>query len=167
MSSESENEGGRSTPPELRQIAENISGSLLPEKSKHLYLKAYSNFKDWCLTKSVTCPSENVLLVYFQEKAENQKAATLWATYSMLKSTFKVRENIDISKYYKLIAFLKRKNVSYKPKKSSVLNKEQITKFLTEAQDEIFLPTKVSIYIPYISYWCSLFSKFIFLYFVL
>lgn len=143
MSNDSASESGRSTPSEIRQIAESVSDSLLPDKSKHVYMKAYCNFKDWCLAKSVTSPSENVLLVYFQEKAKNQKAATLWATYSMLKSTLKVRENVDISKYFKLIAFLKRQNVSYKPKKASVLDKEQITKFLIEAEDEIFLPIKV------------------------
>nr|XP_022908502.1 uncharacterized protein LOC111419857 [Onthophagus taurus] len=38
-----------------------------------------------------------------------------------------------------LIAFLKRKNVGYKPKKASVFTKDEMFKFLIEAPDELFL----------------------------
>lgn len=124
------------TPPELREIAENLNEKLLPEKSKHLYLKAYTTFKNWCSTKEVIKISENVVLAYFQDYVSNKKSSSAWAHYSMLKSTLSLKENIDISKYFKLIAFLKRKNVNYHPKKSSVFSKEEITKFLTEAPEE-------------------------------
>jgi hypothetical protein len=131
------------TPPELREAAENASISLLPEKSKEIYLKAYQDFKDWCFTKGTVKVSENVLLVYFQEHSQNKKASSLWAKFSMLKSTLALKENIDVSKYFKVIAFLKRQNTSYTPKKSAVFSKKEITIFLKEAPDEMFLVAKV------------------------
>ncbi|KAJ3665578.1 hypothetical protein Zmor_001069 [Zophobas morio] len=132
------------TPPEIRKEASNVQcDQLLPQKSKEFYLKVYAQFKDWCKIKKVAKVSENVLLVYMEEKAKNKKASSLWATFSMLKQTLKLKENVDISKYYKVIAFLKRKNDSYTPKKAAVFEKHQITKFILEAPDEIFLSSKV------------------------
>lgn len=132
------------TPPEMREAAQTVYNNLLPTKSKNVYMKAYYNFKDWCLNKKVTKCTENVLLVYFQEQAENKKASSLWAIFSMLKSTLALKENIELKKYHKLISFLKRQNESYTPKKSSVFLKEEINKFLTSAPDVAFLSTKVT-----------------------
>jgi hypothetical protein len=133
------------TPPELWEVAEHLNETLLPEKSKHLYLKAYITFKNWCSIKKVIKISENVLLAYFQDYANDKKASTAWAHYSMLKSTLSLKENIDISKFFKLIAFLKRKNLNYQAKKSSVFSQEEITKFLIEAPEE-YIAIKVNIY---------------------
>lgn len=40
------------TPPELKQIAQNISSDILPEKSKIRYEVQYKKFKEWCVQKS-------------------------------------------------------------------------------------------------------------------
>lgn len=133
------------TPPEMREIAEQATEGLLPQKSKQLYLRAYLDFKKWCNSKNVIKISENVLLAYFQEYSENKKASTQWAHYSMLKATLNLKENIDISKFCKLIAFLKRQNDNYKPKKSLVFSQEEITKFITEAPDASYIAIKVYI----------------------
>lgn len=61
----------------------------------------------------------------------------------MIKSTLQINENVDISKYNKLIAFLKRQNDEYEPKKSKILTMENVKKFLNEAPDEDFLLMKV------------------------
>lgn len=61
----------------------------------------------------------------------------------MIKSTILISENTDISQYKKLIAFLKRQNDKYEPKKSKVLTMENVTKFLKEAPDDTFLLMKV------------------------
>lgn len=42
--------------------------------------------------------------------------ASLWCEYSMLKTTILYKEDMDISKYAKLIGYLKRKNQGYVPK---------------------------------------------------
>lgn len=131
------------TPPEIKETALRMEEQLLPEKSKKLYLKIYSEFKDWCLGKKIGTTSENVLMVYFNEQAKTKKASTLWATYSMLKSTISLKENIRIENYPRLMSFLKRQNAGYKPKKSFVFSQEEITRFLTEAPDKDFLSKKV------------------------
>lgn len=131
------------TPPELKKAAEKACEDLLPLKSKSRYEITYKAFKDWCFSKSVqNVNSENILMAYFSELSKTLKASTLWARYSMLRATLKIRENVDISKFSKLIAYLKKQNVGYKPKKSSIFSKENIDKFLQEAPEE-FLPQKV------------------------
>lgn len=54
-----------------------------------------------------------------------------------------VYENIDISQYHRLISFLKVKSKGYVPKKSKVLEGEQILKFIKKAPDDIYLVHKV------------------------
>ncbi|KAJ3663071.1 hypothetical protein Zmor_007380 [Zophobas morio] len=114
------------TPPELREAAKNLEEIIKTGVQK----------------KQVTGTSENVLLVYFEEQSKKKKPSTLWSVYSMLRSTISLKEDIDISKYYKLVAFIKRQNTAYKPKKSSVFSRAEITKFLLEAPDNDFLSTK-------------------------
>lgn len=134
------------TPPELKQIAQNIASDILPEKSKIRYEVQYKKFKEWCVQKSVKVPNENVLLVYFNELIERE-VKSLWSIYSMLKSCLILHENIDISKYAKLISYLKRKTANHIPKKSKILEEAHINTFIEQAPDEEFLLMKVSTYI--------------------
>jgi hypothetical protein len=71
----------------------------------------------------------------------------MWTKFSMLKATLKVHRNIDISKYSKLIVFLKSKSRTYKPKKAKILESEHIKQFLKEAPDEKYLMVKVIVVI--------------------
>lgn len=75
------------TPPEIREAAKIASLNLLPEKSKKLYLSAYTSFMAWRESKNINSFSESILLVYFSELATKYKPSTLWAHYSMLRST--------------------------------------------------------------------------------
>ncbi|KAJ8976500.1 hypothetical protein NQ317_018444 [Molorchus minor] len=93
---------------EIVEAANIAISNLLPTKSRSLYDIAYNRFKKWCAEKNVEVYSENVLLAYFSENAKNYKSSTLWAQYSMVKSCLIIYDNIDISKFPKLIAFLKR-----------------------------------------------------------
>ncbi|RZC40002.1 Phage integrase domain containing protein [Asbolus verrucosus] len=63
----------------------------------------------------------------------------------MLKSTLQIYEGSDISKYKQLIAFLKKQNEGYEPKKSKVLTFEQIMKFLNDTSNESYLFMKVAL----------------------
>jgi integrase len=127
------------------QDAANIAcGSLLPAKSKVRYNICFESFMNWCASKDIEEISENVLLAYFLEKANVLKSPTsLWSEYSMLKLTISIYKNLDISKFQRLKAFLKRKNDGYQPKKSQVFTSEEITKFLQEAQNDTYLMKKV------------------------
>lgn len=134
------------TPPELKKIANDTSLNLLPPTSKEKYLYSYEKFKEWKIQKKTSITSENVMIAYFTELAEKLKPSSLWSIHSRLKSTIKVHENIDISSFTKLTAFLKRKSDGYHPKKSKVLTDNDITTFLNDAPNEIYLATKVSTY---------------------
>ncbi|GLG94591.1 Zinc finger protein 1 [Gryllus bimaculatus] len=118
---------------------------LLPSKSKESYLKEYETFKEWRKEKKITDVCEDVMLAYFNEKSEKYKSSSLWAQYSMLKATMNIYENVDMSRYVRLIAFLKDKHVGYEAKKSKVLTRQQIVEFLNSAPDDIFLMEKVAV----------------------
>lgn len=116
---------------------------VLPEKSKYRYEKTYQAYRDWCLSKDIdNFDSESVVLSYFIEMGAGKKASTLWAKYSMLRTMLSHRDKVDMSKFTKLGAYLKKQSVGYKPKKSSILTIRNIDTFLTEAPVD-FLPQKV------------------------
>lgn len=138
------NSSDSDTPQEINEAANIACLSILPEKSKKRYEQTYKNFKDWCSAKQVFTTSEKVMLAYLMQRADILQPPSLWCEYSMLKSTIYLNENIDISSYKKLQAFLKRKNIGHRPKKSSVFTREDIVKFLVEAPDDIYLMKKVS-----------------------
>ncbi|XP_050509829.1 uncharacterized protein LOC126886807 [Diabrotica virgifera virgifera] len=64
----------------------------------------------------------------------------------MLRAVLNFRHNVDISKYAKLRAFLKRQNMGYQAKKSSVFSEADIDTFLNNAPIE-YLPQKVPLII--------------------
>lgn len=138
--SESESE---IVPNEISEAAKTATNELLPLKSRDRYELVYDLFQKWRNDKNVHTINEEVILAYLMEKSKILRPSSLWSNYSMLKSTISIKNNIDISRYPKVIAFLKRKSVGYKPKKSRVLNKDQIDKFLSEAEDNIYLMKKV------------------------
>lgn len=141
-SSESELEF-QNTPPEIIESVQTITQSLLPQKSKDTYQKYYTHFMDWKEAKKTDSFSENVFLAYFHDLSTKWKSSTLWKTYSILKSTVNVKHDIDISKYKKVKAFLKRSSDKYSPRKSMVLTTENIKQFLEQAPDHTHLATKV------------------------
>ncbi|KAJ8976170.1 hypothetical protein NQ317_002058 [Molorchus minor] len=130
---------------EIVEAANIAISNLLPTKSRSLYDIAYNRFKKWCAEKNVQVYSENVLLAYFSENAKNYKSSTLWAQYSMVKSFLIIYDNIDISKFPKLIAFLKRTGDGYQAKKSKISTKSEIDRFLSSADDNEILMIKVGL----------------------
>lgn len=131
-------------PDEILQAVERVKLQLLPKKSRNQYDIAYNRFLQWCKVKKVVNNyTENVMLAYFEEKAKIWASSTLWANYSMIKLCLNVNKNQDISKYHKLIAFLKRMSEGYQPKKSKILTKEQIDTFIDTAPDDSYLMIKV------------------------
>lgn len=139
------------TPPEVREAANIAINHLLPVKSRPRYENEYNKFMTWCATKNITNYSENCLLAYFQTTLGHKKS--LWSLYSMLKSCLNIKHNVNISKYSKLLAFIKRTTEHHNPKKSAVLEEDHIAKFMAEAPDSEYLLLKVRIiYFPiYIS----------------
>jgi tRNA 2-selenouridine synthase SelU len=148
-----------SIPSDIEEAATTVVSSLLPEKSKIKYEQAYGRLCEWCDQKKIKNEaSEKVLLVYFQNLSQRYKSSSLWAYYSMIRMMISIKKNVDISKYIQLVAFLKRKSEGYKPKKSSILTKQDVTKFLQEAEDEKWLLTKVNDAIPIINSYLKTYS---------
>lgn len=135
------------TPPEIVQLAAATTSTLIPETSKSIYNKTYASFNEWRLRNKANSYSENVLLAYFAELGAKYKPSSLWSFYSMIKSVLKINHDVDLEKYKKLRAFLKRKSEGFQAKKSSTLTPEEIRKFIDRAPDEIFLLHKVNVHI--------------------
>ncbi|XP_050309956.1 uncharacterized protein LOC126745933 [Anthonomus grandis grandis] len=133
------------TLPELTEAVNAASLELLPIKSRNKYNYAYSRFMDYRTNKNVTSFSENVVMAYFLELGSKINSSTLWANYSMLKATLAIRHDVDISEYSKLRAFLKQQAHAYKPKKSKIITKEEINKFIQDAPDKEYLMIKVAV----------------------
>jgi hypothetical protein len=113
MSQENYNVFVPSTSPELKNIADCAVSNLIPEKSKRQY-------------DNVKMVSENVVLAYLMEKSKTVKSSTLWSTYSMLKLTLNIRDGTGVTKFLKLVPFLKKNSVGYQAKKSKVLTRDHI-----------------------------------------
>ncbi|XP_051164650.1 uncharacterized protein LOC127283675 [Leptopilina boulardi] len=115
----------------------------LPDKSRVKYEATYDTFVTWQEKQGTQSFAEADLLSYFHQLGEKYKPSTLRSIYSMLKTTINNKKNIDIKNYKQLLAFLKKKNTGYNPKKSEVLTSDQIEQFLKEADDTEYLDIKV------------------------
>lgn len=131
------------TPPELRKTAQEAINNLLPKKSREVYEKDFQRFELWCTTHDVQVITENIMLAYFETLSKDKKSSTLWSAYSKLKACLNVHRNIDISKYSRLHAYLKTFSQGYTPKKSKVLDSDDIHRFIAEADDNTYLAIKV------------------------
>jgi hypothetical protein len=137
-------------PPELREVAEGTLSNLLPTKSREVYEKEFANFEAWCRENKVQNISENVLIAYFDMQSKTKKSSTLWSIYSMLRSCLNIYKNVDISRYAKLQAFLKKQAENYQPKKSKILEVEDICRFTGHADNKMYLAMKVCSHFQFI-----------------
>lgn len=143
-SSSSDQNNSEFIPEVIKDAAQNVSINMLPDKSKQLYTAAYNAFKKWRRDQGTNSFCEDVFLAYFSDQAKKYSPASLWPIYSMLKLTVNSYNNINISEYKRLLAYLKKLNKGYQVKKSQVFTKENISKFLNEAPDEVYLCEKVN-----------------------
>ncbi|KAJ8688137.1 hypothetical protein QAD02_023932 [Eretmocerus hayati] len=145
-SSESElEEGLEIVPQEIRDKPKDITFNLLPPKSKQTYVATYNAFKKCWRSMNSNSFCEDVLLNYFEILSKQYADPSLWAYHSMLKSTISAFNNIDIGKYKRLPAFIKRVNEGYTKKKSEVFTKAEISRFLSLAPNDTFLFKKVAL----------------------
>jgi len=139
----SEDDDHQCTPPDIIQKATEASTGLIPAKSRILYENTYDAFQKWKKQHKIDSSSERVLMAYFNDLSKKFAPPTLWAKYSMLRTTLTVNDDINIREYNRLIAFLKQNSKGYHCKKSLVFQAEEIRKFLSEAPDEVYLVHKV------------------------
>ena len=116
----------------------------LPNNSARLYEYQYQKFAEWRVKMHTNKADQDTLLAYFESLSSTYKSSTLWSTYSKLRSTILIKENIDIKNYKELQTFLKKKSKNYKAKKARVFTPEEISRFLSEAPNREYLASKVS-----------------------
>ncbi|XP_063925239.1 uncharacterized protein LOC135139081 isoform X1 [Zophobas morio] len=116
---------------------------VVPAKSKHSYEKEYTNFCEWRKRKHAKGVDERIILAYISERSKNAKSSSLWSYYSQLKKMLSVKENINISRFHQVSAFLKQQSVGHRPKKSKVFTLEEMERFLDNASDDEYLLQKV------------------------
>lgn len=132
-------DGISNTPPEIKKMASEVTNDLLPNKSKDRYEEAYQKYMDWCLENKIKTTSENVMLAYFGSLHTKYCPTSLWAYYSMIKKVLQVKNNLDISRYHKLKAYLKKQSDGFVKKKSLIFTNEQMNQFLNEAPQKLLL----------------------------
>ena len=99
---------------------------LLPPASKAKYDQVYAEFIAWQEKNKTESFSECTIMAFLDEKRDKVAPNTLWGISSMLKSTLLSYHNIDISKYPKLMPYLKQNSIGYQPKKAKIFHHEDM-----------------------------------------
>lgn len=115
----------------------------VPDKSRGQYDHTYQEYRKWCLKNNIQMTTENSILTYFTTEMASYKSSSLWTKYSMLRTTIKIFEGIDISTFPSIIPFLKSKGDGHRTTKSLTLSKDHVDKFLAEADNKKHLLNKV------------------------
>lgn len=119
------------------------SSHSLPVMSQIKYNRVYQQFQTWNKSNG-WCPiSEDLMLKYFKYLSVKSKPSSMFAIYSMLKSTFRANDDIEIGTYARLLEYLKEKNAGYKPVRSKLFTEDEIERFINEAPDDRWLDVKV------------------------
>lgn len=120
----------------------------LPKRTRTKYEHTYRKFMVWRNRKKINSFSEQVLLEYFKELSTKYMSATVWVIFSMLKTTIKFYNNIDIQNYMKLHSYLRQYKSFGSRRRSTRITKtftpDEINRFITDAPDSAYLVTKVS-----------------------
>ncbi|KAJ8910999.1 hypothetical protein NQ315_011264 [Exocentrus adspersus] len=135
-----------SVPDDVLLEANSALSKIIPEKSKLLYEKEYINFCEWRNKKQVRGVNDKIIMAYTEKSKRvksSSESSSLWSYYSQLKKMLSVKENVDISRFHQVTAFLKHKSTGYKPKKSRVFTREDLEKFLDTAPDINYLLLKI------------------------
>ena len=108
---------------------------IIPEKSKERYMQVYNEFMAWMKKRKLTVIDENTMLAYFSKEMAKYKSSTRWCRYSMLKLTINTNNDIDITVFKKLTAYLKTTGSGYTAVKSKAFQEHELTRFVSEAED--------------------------------
>ena len=110
----------------------------LPTESKTTYLKAWNDFIK--IMNIHEQPTEENFIKYFDflRTEKQQKASTIWCTYSKLNSIYQRNFNQKLQIYPRLTQLLKSYNENYSRKVSKVFEKSQIYDYLSMQDDSPF-----------------------------
>lgn len=119
----------------------------LPKKSADRYALVYETYQKWKKEhkSSLSSSEESNLIVYFKELSAKLKPSTIWSVWSMLKKTLNTRDKVDFTHFQNLKSLVKQNSKGYRPKKSLDFKWTDITNFMKNAPDYIYLAAKVTI----------------------
>ncbi|XP_019761303.1 protein tramtrack, beta isoform isoform X1 [Dendroctonus ponderosae] len=121
------------------------ASTTLPERSRRHYEAVYNTFMDWHSLQDNDTFGEEVILSYFKVLRQSYSPASLWAYYSMLRSTLIIHHQVHIETYAELRSFLKANAKGYKAKKAKMFTQKDVQRFLREAPDKVHLANKVAL----------------------
>ncbi len=130
---------------EIEEATADAISTVVPEKSKAIYELAYKHFNEWLQSKKITSVSEKVMLAYFNIKSKTLQSSSMWSLFSKLKCMINLHSEVNIGHYTQLVAFLKRKSVAHKAKKSKILTRNDFERFIKEADDNEHFLLKVKL----------------------
>lgn len=130
---------------QLKNLTSKITLLPLPEKSQKKYNAAFKNFMDWRNKKNIDTLNENTFMAYFIKLSRTYKPSSLWTTYSMLRRTIKISDDINLENFSKLREYLKNLSEGRHVKKSKNFTSYEINRFISDAPDDIYLCSKVYI----------------------
>lgn len=91
---EDDENGSRSTPPNLRNDADNVRRDILPDKSEERYRKQLNHFNSWRNDNDIASRlSDNIVLAYYSELRKTLKASSLFSKMAMLRKRFSSSTN--------------------------------------------------------------------------
>lgn len=138
--SESEN-----IPDEIRNLANVALEETFPEKSKAIYERTYEALQTWVTENKTKIINEILLLAYLKTLSSQYAPNTLWTKYSMIRTMVYNEKNLEIDKYEKLKAFIKRKNTGYVTMQAETFDTVDVNQFLSNAPDNDYLTAEVSL----------------------
>lgn len=125
------------TPPELRDIADNLRRDVIPAESKSQYAAEYSRFCEWRRNRSdieSTFLSNNLVTAYYAESQKRYKASSLFSKMAMLKKELYAREKFSMeSACWSTCTQISRKSKRIQEtKKAYVFEPEHLERFIME-----------------------------------
>lgn len=130
-------------PPSIRTLAEEALDNVLPAKSEQIYKKVYAEFRAWMHQHNVFHITEVILLAYMAHLARTLNAHTLWSRFSMIARMAFEETGQNLKSYTRVKAFLKKNSTNVETKKAAVFSPAQIQEFLNDADNSVYLATKV------------------------
>lgn len=135
---EDDENGSRSTPPNLRNDADNVRRDILPDKSEERYRKQLNHFNSWRNDNDIASRlSDNIVLAYYSELRKTLKASSLFSKMAMLKKTLFVEYQFpQNSACWTTCTSTSKKDKAKQPtNKAAVLEPEHIQNFVENCRD--------------------------------
>jgi integrase len=110
-------------------LPESSKDQFLNFKSKEIYLKWISAYKNWVgKFNSQECPTS--VLLFLQDLSDSYAPTSLWSIYAIVNKYMKVQHSINLNDHELIKDYLKGLSKYHNPEKSNVLSRKNIDDYL-------------------------------------